>query len=490
MSRQIVGSTEPERMEKIEKVKILSKDELDRIHENSLRVLQNTGVFVYSDEVLRICSDHGLNTDVKKRVVKFPVGIIEKCLSTVPGGFKIYSRMGSICAELGSGRSYTASGHNAIYVMEHESGERRIATKKDLTRFALLTDYLSDLHIVGIEAMPQDVKPESSLIHAVDATFNNTLKPIFFSPERMEVAEAIFEVATVVTGTGELKNRPPLICQLSPTSPLTWERGAGEALVATVRRGVPLCLLPQPFAGVTSPHTLAGHLTVHNSETLSGVVLSQLISPGSPVIYGSGWSTFDMRQANVLIGSPETVLMRIAGSQLAEYYKLPYHTIAPDTDAHVMDEQLAWEKCATAWGAFLGKTDLIVNGGMFSTGLTVSYEQLVLDNEIFSYIGRLSRGIRVDDDSLALDLIERVGPKGDYLGEEHTLHHLRSGEHWEPMVSTREIYENWQRGGKKDIVEKAYDKASWILKNHSVAPLEESQQKEIRAIIERFEGSQ
>jgi trimethylamine--corrinoid protein Co-methyltransferase len=154
-----------------------------------------------------------------------------------------------------------------------------------------------------------------------------------------------------------------------------------------------------------------------------------------------------------------------------------------------MDEQLAWEKCATAWGAFLGKTDLIVNGGMFSTGLCVSYEQLVLDNEIFSYIMRLTRGIRVDDDSLALELIEKVGPKGDYLGEEHTLLHLRSGEHWEPMVSTREIYENWQTAGMKDIVEKAHDKASWILKNHRVAPLQDNQQKEIRAIIESFEGS-
>jgi hypothetical protein len=119
-----------------------------------------------------------------------------------------------------------------------------------------------------------------------------------------------------------------------------------------------------------------------------------------------------------------------------------------------MDEQLSWEKFATTWGSFLGQADLIVNGGMFSTGLTVSFEQLVIDNEIFSYIKRLSRGILVDEDTLALDIIERVGPKGDYLGEEHTLHHLKSGEHWEPLISTREIYENWQRD-ERDIRELA-----------------------------------
>jgi trimethylamine--corrinoid protein Co-methyltransferase len=476
-------------MERIERVKILSEDELIRIHENSLEILEKTGLFIYSDKVLHICCDCGLNVDMKTGIVKFPRSLVEKHLSSAPEKINLYNREGSLCAELGSGRSYTASGHNAIYVLEHGSRERRDATKEDVGSFALLSDYLHDIDIVGIEAMPQDVQPESSLIHAVDAAFSNTDKPIFCSPERAEVLEPIFDIARVVTGRDDLKSRPPFICQLSPTSPLTWEKGAAEALAATIREEVPLCLLPQPFSGVTSPYTLAGHLTVHNAETLSGVVLSQLIKPGSPVIYGSAWSTFDMRQANVLIGSPETVLMRMAGSQLAEYYHLPYHTIAPDTDAHVMDEQLSWEKFATVWGSFLGHADLIVNGGMFSTGLTVSFEQLVIDNEIFSYIKRLSRGVLIDEDTLALDIIEKVGPKGDYLGEEHTLHHLGRGEHWEPLISTRGIYENWRREGKKDIGEKSHERVNWILKNHRVSKLPESRRKKVSAIIKRFEKS-
>jgi trimethylamine--corrinoid protein Co-methyltransferase len=257
--------------------------------------------------------------------------------------------------------------------------------------------------------------------------------------------------------------------------------------MGTVELSAPLCLLPQPFAGVTSPYTLAGLLTVHNAETLSGIVFSQLLSPGSPVIYGSAWSTFDMRTANVIIGSPETVLSRIAGSQLAEFYHMPYHTIAPDTDAHVMDEQLAWEKFATTWGAYLAHSDLIVNGGMLSTGLTVSFEQLILDHEMISYIKRITQGINVTEDTLALDIIEKVGPKGNYLSEDHTLGFLGRGEHWEPMISNREIYENWRRKGEKDVIQRAREKVDLILKDHSVTELSDHKKKEIERIIRAFE---
>lgn len=476
-------------MREIEKLKIVSKEEIEKIHENSVKILEKTGVFVYSEAPLKLFSKMGLHVDFKSKIVRFPGKIVEQCLREVPGKVSLYNRRGDPAAELGKGKSYAASGHNAIYVLERDKKRRRNATKEDVGKFALLSDYLPDIDIVGIEAMPQDVKAESSLIHAVDTALNNTEKHIFFSPERSEVNDSIFEIGNIVVDKGNIGDKPPFTCQLSPTSPLTWEKGALEALNSTVKKSVPLCLLPQPFSGVTSPYTLAGHLTIHNAEILSGIVFSQLINPGSPVIYGSAWSTFDMKTANVIIGSPETVLMRIAGSQLADYYHIPYHTIAPDTDSHVMDEQLAWEKFATTWAAYIGHSDLIVNGGMFSTGLTVSFEQLVLDNEMFSYIKRMTRGIEVNRDTLALDVIENVGPKGNYLSEDHTMKFLGSGEHWEPMVTNREIYENWRMKGEKDVVQRAKQKADTILETHSVVPLSDNKREEIARIIQLFEES-
>jgi trimethylamine--corrinoid protein Co-methyltransferase len=475
-------------MGKLEKLRVLSNEEVLKVHENSLKILENTGVIVYSEETLGTFSELGLHTDMNRMTVKFPGTVVEKCLESVQGTIKLHDRNGAVSAELGKGSVHTASGHNAIYVLDWGSEERRSATKEDVAKFALLSDYLPDIDIVGVEAMPQDVKAESSLLHAVDAVFNNTEKHVFFSPEKKEVLIAIYDIARIVIDDRDLGGRSPVTCQLSPTSPLTWEQGAVEALVETARQGIPLCILPQPFSGVSSPYTLAGLITTHNAELISGVVFSQLINPGSPIIYGSAWSTFDMRTMNVLIGSPETVLLRMAGSQMAEFYHMPYHTIAPDTDAHTLDEQLAWEKFATAWGAYLSCSDLIVNGGMFSTGLTVSLEQLVVDNELFSYMKRLSSGIEVCDDTLALDIIEKVGPKGSYLGDDHTLRYLRSDEHWDPMISTREIYENWRVGGKKGIVDKANEKATSILQNHRVIELSTQKKREIQKVIKNAEN--
>ncbi|UCB45832.1 MAG: trimethylamine methyltransferase family protein [Spirochaetota bacterium] len=476
-------------IEKLTRPTVLNNEEILKIHENSLKVLEDTGMYIDNDEVLKTCLDMGLNAELNKKIVKFPRDVVEKSLQSIPKEIKLYNRSGDLATELGRVKGNFTSGHNAIYVYDYDTNERRNATKDDVGKFAVLSDYHPDIDIVGIQAMPQDVKAESSLVHAVDAVFNNTEKHIFFSPERAEVADAIFNIAEVATDSSDLGGRSPLTCQLSPTSPLTWEKGAIEALSSTVKKGVPLCLLPQPFTGVTSPYTLAGHITIHNAETLSGIVFSQLINPGSAVIYGSAWSTFDMRTANVLIGSPETVLLRIAGSQMAEFYHIPYHTIAPDTDAHIMDEQLAWEKFATTWGAYLADSDLIVNGGLYSTGLTVSFEQLILDSEMVSYIKRLFRGIKVDDDTLAQDVIEKLGPRGNYLADEHTLMHLGQGEHWEPMVSTREIYENWKTKGMKDIVHKAHEKATSIMENHRVSELSDNKRKEIVKIIDNFESS-
>lgn len=476
-------------MEKLEKFKVLSSGEILKVHENSLHVLEKVGLYIYSRDTLKILSKLGLQTDFNTQIVRFPKNTVVKCLKNVPEEFKIYDAKGELSAELGKGNIYTASGHNAIFLKEYNNDERRNATKADVGKFALISDYLPDIDIVGIEAMPQDVNAEASLLHAFEAVVDNTQKPVFFSPERLEVAYGIFEIAKVVMDGSDLKERPFIICQLSPTSPLTWEKGTIEALVETAKQGVPLCILPQPFAGVSSPYTLAGLLTVHNTECLSGIVLSQIINPGSPVIYGSAFSTFDMRTANVLIGSPETALLRIAGSQMAEFYHIPYHTVAPDTDAHVLDEQLSWEKFCTAFCAYLANSDLIVNGGMFSTGLTVSFEQLVIDNEIFSYIKRFFKGIKLNEDTLALDLIKKIGPKGNYLGDEHTLNYLGKGEHWEPMISSREIYENWRNKGKRDILGRANEKVDSILKSHRKEGLPDQKRRGIEGIIKGFENS-
>ncbi|HEC62050.1 MAG TPA: hypothetical protein ENI27_07335 [bacterium] len=464
---------------------VLDAHEIDSIHENTLTVLAKVGISVHSEEVLSFFEREGLPVDKEHRALKLPRNIVEEALKAVPQKIPLVNRDGTASITLGGGTLATACGHDAIYMLDYGKDERRGATKDDQAQATLIADYFSSIDIVAIQVMPQDVKKEATLLHALDAAFNNTRKHIYCAPDSNGLAKAAFEIARAVYEGDD--GNIPLSAQVSPTSPLTLDKGTAEAALETIQQGFMLSIVSEPLSGVTAPYTLAGLLTIHNAETLALITMSQIINRGAPVVYGSAWATFDMRTSNVTIGSPEAVLLRAAGAQLARLYHIPYHTIAPDSDTHILDEQNGWEKMASVWSAVLGRADFIVNAGMFSTGLCASLEQLVLDGEMFGYVKRLGNGIDVNEDTLALKTILRLAHKGDYMAEENTLSYLGTGEHWQPLVSNREVYENWRAGGKPDVLKRAHDTAEKILKEHTPPQLDSAVQKEIDTIIKSFE---
>jgi len=468
-------------------LKVLSESEIEMIHENSLIILESVGVRVESKKILDLMYQKGCLVDFKNERICFPRDIVEKSLSTLPNKIPIYQRDGNLAFVLGDGGRYCVSGHNAVFVLEDETGIRRNSTLKDVESFAVLSDVLSEVDMVGVPVMPQDVTPQTTLLYAVRAILENSIKPIFFSSESEVINQAIIDMGKVVTGRENLSACSPIISQLSPTSPLYWEKGAIEALYIVVQEGIPLDLLPQPIAGVTAPYTLAGLLTVHNAEVLSGIVISQLIRPGTPIIYGAAWTTYEMKQANVLIGRPESSLLRIAGAQMAHHYNIPSHTTAPDSDSNRHDEQVAWEKMLSTIAGLIGANDMIVNLGMFGTGMTISLEQLVMDNEICRIAKRFHKGIEVNEDTIALNTILQVGPQGEFLTTEHTLRHLRTGEHVVLDISNGANYEVWKQRGAKSTTEKARDFVSSKLLQGNQHPLPPDKQKEIRSIINQYE---
>ena len=473
---------------KLQKYQVLSDAEVKQIHAASLRVLERTGMEILDDRLLEILAAAGATVDKGSHRVTIPARLVEQALSSVPSTITMHTRRGEPCMELGSGRAYAASGHNAVFVADSLDGkDRRPSTKQDIENFARLSDALDNLSMVGIEAMPQDVMPAASLVHAADAAFSGTTKPIYFSPESAEVTAAIIKIADAVAG-GKAAERPVAICQLSPTSPLTWETGAAAALIEVAESGIPFAILPEPYTGVSAPYTLAGILVIHNSEMLASIVMQQLINKGAPAIYAGAWTNFDMRRASVAIGTPEAALLRCAGSQMAKLYRMPCHCIGPDTDAQCLDEQMAWEKMMTALCSLGGGIDLIVNAGMFATGMTVSTAQLVLDNEMLGMVLRLLQGIEVSEETLAVDVIEEVGPRGDFLATEHTIRHLRTGEHWLPDVSNRVGFDVWLNAGGRTVAETAQERAQDLLGSHTVEPLPDDVCSAIRSIIDDFEA--
>ncbi|NQT21101.1 MAG: trimethylamine methyltransferase family protein [Planctomycetes bacterium] len=437
---------------------VLSDEEVRRIHEATLDILEDCGVKIGGTRMLRFLEENGLPVDRDTGVVRFTRSCIEDALSSVPHQFEVYDREGDFAFVLGDGNTKIAAGHNAVFWVDSATGDTRPSTVADVELFSRICEKLDCIDMIGIPVMPQDVPaPWKTLPYGVRAVIENSRKPIFFSTDNATINRAIIDMLEGAFA-GDFTTQIYGICQLSPTSPLFWEESVLDAITDTVSTAVPLAILPEPNAGVSCPFTLAGLLTMNNAECLSGIAMIQLLRPGATVMYANSWTTTDMRSGAALVGSTETSICRIAGAQLARFYGVPSHTTAPNSDNHAHDEQSSWERTYSTFCAVAAGNDLIVNCGMFASGLTCSHEQLIMDDEIADMAKRIVRGIRVDDETIAPDVIKQIGPRGTYLTDEHTLRWLRSDEYLVPRLSVRGPRATWEMAGGKDTYALAKDK--------------------------------
>jgi trimethylamine--corrinoid protein Co-methyltransferase len=475
---------------KLSELKVLNDEELALIDRSSRDILNEVGIRIRSRRILSLLEEKGVSVDHDNYQATFDPDLVQKTIDLAPGEVRVFNRERSYSLVLGEGNAPRfASGHNAIYTQNASTCSRSPATKKDVERFAKLANYLEQIDVVSPEAMPQDVPPASSLLHGVDAVINSTVKPILFSPESERELTAIIEMLKVVSGGGSIGDRPIGICQFSPSSPLFWNEATLSGFIRIAQEGFPCTILPGPLAGATSPYSLVANLIQKNCEVLSGVVIAQLVNPGTPLLCYNGGGQFDMSSLTALLGTPEVTLILIAGSQLARWYHLPTHACIPTSDSHALDEQLGMENTLQVIAGILGGSDLMVNAGMFATGETAAFEQLVLDNELFVVARRLAQGIRVDSEHLCLDSFRRAGAMGNYLEDPSTLKYLRSDEWSSTQLFTREKYEHWKARGVKTVVEKAAQRAEHLMECEDV-PLEAEKRREIAAIIRSFEQGQ
>jgi len=446
---------------KLPRLKVLSEPEVLAIHEASLDILHDCGVRILNGRMLAFLKDRGLAVDEDTRTVTFTRACVEDALSQIPTQFEIFGRDGEFAFVLGDRKPKIAAGHNAVFWLDSQTGQRRESTVADVELFTRICDKLERIDMVGVPVMPQDVpNPGATLLYGVRAVIENTVKPVYFSTNTTQVNSLCIEMLKAAF-PGDLQDQVYGISQLSSTSPLYWEEGVLDAILDTVPTGVPIAILPEPIAGISAPYTLAGLLTMDNVECLSGLVMIQMLRRGAKVMYGNSWTTCDMRTGAALVGSTETTVCRIAAAQLAHFYQVPSHTTAPNSDNHAHDEQNAWEKALSQFCSVAAGHDLIVNCGMFATGLTCSNEQLLLDEEMSAICERITAGMRVDEETIAKDLIIQTGPQSPaYLTADHTLKWLHSDEYVAPRLSVREQYGSWAAKGAKDVYQLARDKVS------------------------------
>jgi trimethylamine--corrinoid protein Co-methyltransferase len=464
--------------------RLLSENHLKRIHSASLEILERTGVNVLDEEGRNLLLEAGALV-VNDNIVKIPSYIVEKALRSVAKRIAISNRNGERKLLLEGKNFYFGTGSDDPYVLDASSGKIRRALKRDTERTTLISDYLPNIDFVMSMANVSDVPPETVYLHQFEAMLLNTQKPIIFTAKSEEDLAEMIDMAAVVSGSLEnLQHDPFIIHYAEPISPLTHPDDSIRKLMLCAENRIPLVYVPAISAGGTGPVTMAGSIALANAEILSGLVMHQLKAPGSPFISGGTITIMDMAAANYIHGTPEHYLATNAIAELAQYYGIPVFGSGARSDAKVVDAQAGIEGALSAFNAALCGTSLIHNVGCLSTCTVASDEALVIADEYIGLIKRFFNGLSLNKDSLALDLIDKVGPGKQFLTEDHTLENFRK-EFWFPELLEKGNLFEWQDKGEPTINIKALEKINRIISNHEPVPLPDAVLKEVSAIMQR-----
>lgn len=465
---------------------ILSEDERQRIYSAALEVLEHTGIRIQGEEALSLLEEAG--AQINGDMAYIPSYLVERSLRSVPKRVLIYTRDGKLAMNLGGSNSYFGTGSDCPYILDSFTGERRKSTQGDIEKGVTICDALPNIDFVMSMGLISDKPPAVTDLYQFQAMAFNTKKPIVFTSLNRRGAEDIIKMAAVIAGgEKELRKRPFIIHYIEPSSPLVISKDAVDRLLLSADKGIPVVFTPGPMAGATSPATLAGTLVTALAESLSGVVLSQLRREGLPVIVGGGLGIMDMRTAVTPYGGPEFYLLNAAMSELCKFIEMPMFGTAGCSDAKRIDEQAAIESALSVITQALSGANLIHDIGYLDLGLTGSFDAIVMNDKIIAIVRRFMRGINTDDEHLALEVIDSVGPGGNYLIEKHTLRYFKT-EYWEPELMDRQNYEGWVEKGSKALSERINEKVKSILVEHKPEPLEEEKQREVLRIIKHRES--
>lgn len=461
--------------------------DMETIHNATLKILEESGIFFEGKNALDILRKAGCRIDNDKRIAYFPRYLVEESIQTAPSSFTMAARNPANDYVIGQDRVGFCSVGVAVTAVDIETGETKPSTKDDIVKVAILTDYLENYAICFDALVPRDVNPAINSLHGYDAYANNNTKHILQTPADMKTAEYLIEMAIAVAGgEEELKKRNTVMGGSCPQSPLGYSTGAADSIIAYANFGLPNFICPMVMAGGSGPVTIAGTMVIHNAEILAGIVLSQSVRKGNPVIYGGCTTAMDLRRASATTGSPEHALFSAASSKIAKFYQLPCLIAGCWTDSKVGDEQCGHEKTMGTLLPAMAGANLIFGGGGVESGLAVDFAQLVADNDIYSMVYQAIKGMPVNADTLQLDLIQSVGPRGNFLAEAHTMENMRKEQVW-PEFIDRDTTDAWHANGCKTMTHKAKAKAQDIIVNHKPTPLPEKTVQELQNIIARAE---
>jgi len=417
-------------------VNLLSKKDMDAIHLASLDVLQEVGIVVPSEEVLRKLDEVGAEVDYGKQHVRIPHNIAEEAIRKTPHRFSIYYRDLKTRKILGGDKTHFGTVGFATNFYDVASRTYRRTTTQDLANATRIADALENVDFYMCMGSPMDVPHEIVDRYMWMLSFENTRKPVINEAMRKEGAVDAIEMASTIAGGME---------------------------------------------------ALAGTLTLNMAEFISALVISRSINSKAPIIIGSWARAMDVRSASAVLGGPEFALLHAAVAQMAHYYEIPSAGGGILSDSKSLDAQMGYEKALTGIIPAFAGLNLICGMGLIASENTMSPEGLVIDNEIVSMAKKIITGIEVTDETVALDLIKKVGPGGSFITERHTLEHFKK-EIWIPKITDRTFPDAWVKAGARDLWVKAKEEVEKILKEYEVPQLSNDIKAKIMEIAERARG--
>jgi len=433
-----------------------------------MRVIEEVGFEVNSQAALELFEVTGGRVDWERRQVRLSEKKAMELIEMAPSEVRLCGQDEKHDILLGGSRVSTGTGGTALYIYHPDTGQRRLASLDDLKRIARLVDHLDNIHLFMLPTYPNELPVEQVDVNRFFAGLDNTTKHVMGGVYTLDGVNQVIQMAEIITGSAETLRQHPLISMVTCSiSPLKIDKQYGDLVVTIAQAGIPLVCPAEPLCGATSPVTLTGNLVIQTVDSLMGVMLTQIVNPGTPVIFGSVASSADLKSFKYLAGSVEMGLLNAAGAQMAHFYRLPFYATGGMTDSKVLDAQSGYESALTSLLCALAGANFIHDAaGLMEFALTACYEKFVIDNDILGMVMRAVEGIKVDDDSLAFDLIKEVGPGGNFVTAKHTRDFMRS-EHYQPSVSDRYSREEWAAKGSKTTWERAAERVKDILANHN-----------------------
>lgn len=466
-------------------LEVLTSGQVDAIHDASLDLLGKTGVrFDHVGALRRLKELGGLPHPARKNVLTFPRSVVEEAVQKIP-------RYGTYCARDPKNDvtfdgehtfSHALGGNPAI--LDLETDTIRSSTLQDVVEATRMQDALERCHTAGPLVVATDVPAPVHVIQTMQAMLENTTKSVCGYALRTAEVEILLKMGACVSGgTEAFRKRPIFTLYGSPSSPLTYDEHVCDIILLGASHGVPVDIVPCPIAGGTAPLSLAGGLAQQNAELLAGVMLLQTVDPGIPTQYSGRLSLLDLRSGKNLWGLPELGLVSAATVQIAHRYHMTADVYGVTTDANGWDAQLGMERMLAAIPpALAGADNLSGIGGAWEN--SASLAMAVIDDEIYADVFRLVRGIEVDEERLALDVIDKVGPMGNFLAQRHTMKFLREGEMRNSPLWDKRTMEKAKTEGVRPIQDVARERARRILKEHEPTPLDRDIAAELSRIVD------